>query len=306
MKAIPLALLSTALLLAPICHASVSAENLPSDLGQMLSRLDQDQSRRLTTHGSSSATSFKAVAPDQVMQALDQPGATALVVLGTRGHAANAPLSIGRVLAVAGQGQSSVHARFSQAYQIQQTAAVSLNGPLAQLVTAGRLDNAADAIRVETCNADKASEALNGWKGVRYVAALAPAAGASPSALKQLFVVPDSIRISIDGDAAVETPTDPTAESNTHRPAAALARPASPLAASTSSTQPAALRPPPAPIPSQDFEQHRQEQMARMQEERKRMEAQFAEQIQKQKEEEAERERAQMQIEEQEPQLSQQ
>jgi hypothetical protein len=264
--------LSASLLGTPASFAlGTAAPALSAGLGEVLQRLDQDQSHRVTHPGGTGETLFVSVSPDHVLEELGNSGTTAMVVFGTRGRGENAPVSIKRVLRISGSEKDVVDARFSSAYLLKNPDQTRLAGPLLQLASEGRLDTPSGAITVETLSARETSRTLNTWKGVQCVATLQSGDGPRGLTLKNLFVVPDSIRISIDGDGN----TAPDA-------------PASNAASS------------PQPIQKQ-LEQTRQEQLAHAQEVRQHVEQQMAEQA-RAMEEAQEQERQQL---EQEPQAHQ-
>jgi hypothetical protein len=290
-----------ALPIAPVCNASDSSSPLSLSLGRVLNHLDQDQSRKLTRQGDAAGKRFNSIATDQVTQVLSRAGATKLILLGTRGRSDSSSLSIERVLKITDGGSVAAGTGFGPAYQVGPAESADLGEPLAKLASNDQISAPSTTIPVEPCSTRQAGEALKDWKGVRYVASLQTASGSSPPTLKQLLLIPDSIRISIDGDA----PASVAAAASTNKLQATTPPPANPPAPVTPAS-PATAPHPPMPLPQQDFEQHRQEQLARMEEERKRMQAEFDEQVQKEKEEEPERERKQMELEEQERQTGQQ
>jgi hypothetical protein len=263
--------LSVSVLCTPASFALVTAAPaLSAGLGEVLQRLDKDQSHRMTHPGGTGETLFVSVSPDHVLEELGRSGTTAMVVLGTRGRGENAPVSIKRVLRISGSEKDVVDARFGSAYLLKHPDQTRLAEPLLQLASEGRLDTPSGVIAVETLGAHETSRTLNAWKGVQYVATLQSGAGPRGLTLKSLFVVPDSIRISIDGDG--NTVSD--------------------VPASNAASSPELMQ--------KQLEQTRQEQLAHAQEVRQHVEQQMAEQARAMEEtQEQERQRQQL---EQEPQ----
>lgn len=198
--------LSAALLLAgpalPATAANPPAGTaLPDRLGELLRDLEQDQALRLTRSAGDREARFSAARPEQVLQSLS--GAGALVLLGTRGARENAPLTLNRALRVSGDRLNASATAVRAAYVLNRPAEADLSGLLGQMLAQGRLGTSPTSPALESITAAAAIEAVNGWKGVRFIADVGSSPGPPDLVLKRLYLIPDTIRISIIGDAVV-------------------------------------------------------------------------------------------------------
>lgn len=279
MKRLVQVLSLSALLLAGLMPAAGAANlpagaALPDRLGDLLRDLDQEQALRLTRSAGDREARFSAAPPDQILQALSTQGQTALVLLASRGARKDAPLTLQRALRVSGVPARAGLPTVKAAYVLNDPADADLSALLGQVLMPNRIGSTSASPALESISAADAIAAINGWKGVRFVAGLEPAAGSSTAVLKDLYLVPDTIRISITGDRLATPAT--VAQSNTGFPekTSASSIPVA-AAAATESRSPTSLPSPQRASIEPDLQQHRQqmeqERAEREQQERERM-----------------------------------
>lgn len=218
--------LSAALLIGPALPAGAThppaATTLPDRLGELLLELEQDQALRLTRSAGDREAQFSAAPPEQVLQTLSGPGQTAIVLLGAREARGNAPLSLQRALRVSKDGSGdrpddrlpAARPQLRSAYVLNQPAEADLSLLLTQLLANGRPGAISSSMPLETVSATDAMKAVNGWKGVRFIAGFEASPGTSEPVLRQLVLVPDTIRISVSGDGVARTALAPRSKAS--------------------------------------------------------------------------------------------
>lgn len=185
------------------------ASPLSAHLGQLLRELDRDQTHRLSGTQGATPSAFEKSNLDEIRTLFDHPEKPTLILLGTRGERSNSDLKLERVLRLVATDSGVVRpgraeqGRPVDAFRRKDERDDSLAEMLFPLLSDPKAGAASARIATEAATAKQALGALMQARGAAFVVQLRPRSAKDPS-IETLVVLPDTLRISISGDAGRE------------------------------------------------------------------------------------------------------
>ncbi|MGH8444348.1 MAG: hypothetical protein ACREVL_03725 [Solimonas sp.] len=184
-----------------VAQAAIAGNDgkLPDALAGLLAGLDAQQSRRVSGNADDAAPDYSVFPAEGLRRLVNDPGSRLLLIVGRRGTRPQSPFEIEKVLEIAHERPSGPAAASGaiQAFRLDRPAGAALTAELGRLSTAHPQTVAPASAWRQIADSNRA----------RFVVQLEGATGAAMPVVRELIIVPDSVRITVAGkSAAVTTP----------------------------------------------------------------------------------------------------